>query len=64
MNIFIFNSPDQSNSAFARLSERAVVTKLCPQDSHGFYAGVLWKKLLSPFHHPHLTYRNSVFETP
>jgi hypothetical protein len=27
-------------------------------------SGALWKKLLSPFHHPHLTSRNSVFETP
>jgi hypothetical protein len=27
-------------------------------------AGILRKKLSSPFHHPHLTSRNSVFETP
>jgi hypothetical protein len=26
--------------------------------------GALWKMLLSPFHHPHLTSRNSIFETP
>jgi hypothetical protein len=29
-----------------------------------YFSGDLWKKLLSPFHHPHLTSRNSVFETP
>jgi hypothetical protein len=26
--------------------------------------GALWKKLFIPFHHPHLTSRNFVFETP
>jgi hypothetical protein len=27
------------------------------------YSGALWKKLSSPFHRPHLTSHNSIFET-